>query len=114
MNVANRVRESANSPGVGDVTLDGPAIGHRTFNLGYGIDEPFTYMIDNQLGNWEVGKGHLSDAVTLVRDTVEDNSLETTAKINFSGVVQVFSDLSASDLAGDNAGAGLSYFLGAS
>ena len=59
-----------------------------------------TYYAINAQGtsNWEVGIGTVTDATpdTLARTTVLNNSLGTTAKINFSGTLDVFCTMPAS------------------
>jgi hypothetical protein len=57
--------------------------GNRTFNSFYGLNHRFPYFIQDQLGNWEKGRGFLSASTTLVRETVIDNSLSTAALIDF-------------------------------
>lgn len=87
---ANKIAETSTSTGTGNITLAGawsvPAsfiTGNRTFNSFYGLNHYFPYMIQDQSGNWEKGIGYLSDSTTLVRETVVDNSLSTTALIDF-------------------------------
>jgi len=86
----NRVAETSSSTGTGNFTLGGAwsqvgtfNTGNRTFNVAYGLNHVFPYMIRDKLGNVEVGEGYLSSSNTLVRLTVFTNSLETTAKIDF-------------------------------
>lgn len=87
---ANKIAETSTSTGTGNFTLAGAwsvpssfITGNRTFNSFYGLNHRFPYMIQDQSGNWEKGRGYLSAASTLVRETVIDNSLSTTALINF-------------------------------
>lgn len=87
---ANKIAETSTSTGTGDFTLDGAwsqagtfNTGNRSFNSFYGLNHYFPYMIQDTAGNWEKGRGYLSAAATLVRDTVTDNSLGTTDLINF-------------------------------
>lgn len=88
---ANKIAETSTSTGTGDFTLDGAwsqpgtfNTGNRSFNSFYGLNHYFPYMIQDTAGNWEKGRGYLSAASTLVRDSVVDNSLGTTALIDFS------------------------------
>ena len=88
---ANKIAETSLSTGTGNFTLAGAwsvpssfITGNRTFNSFYGLNHRFPYMIQDQLGNWEKGVGYLSGATTLVRERVIDNSLGTTALINFT------------------------------
>lgn len=87
---ANKIAETSTSTGTGNFTLDGAwsqagtfNTGNRTFNSFYGLNHRFPYMIQDQSGNWEKGRGYLSASTTLVRETVIDNSMNTTALINF-------------------------------
>ena len=102
---ANKIAETSTSTGASDFTLAGSwsvpssfITGNRTFNSFYGLNHRFPYMIQDQSGNWEKGRGYLSAASTLVREKVIDNSLSTTSLINFpSGdkLVMVPSDAGA-------------------
>jgi hypothetical protein len=87
---ANKIAETSTSAGTGNITLAGAwsvpssfVTGNRTFNSFYGLNHRFPYFIQDQLGNWEKGRGFLSASTTLVRETVIDNSLSTAALINF-------------------------------
>lgn len=86
----HKIAETSTSTGTGNFTLDGAwsqagtfNTGNRTFNSFYGLNHRFPYMIQDTAGNWEKGRGYLSASTTLVRETVIDNSLNTTALINF-------------------------------
>lgn len=88
---ANKVAETSVSSGSGPVVLAGawsvPAsfiTGNRTFFSFYGLNHYFPYMIQDKAGNWEKGIGFLSDATTLVRESVQDNSIGTTSLIDFA------------------------------
>jgi len=88
---ANKIAETSTSAGTGDFTLAGDwsvpdsfLNGNRTFNSFYGLNHRFPYMIQDKSGNWEKGRGYLSGAAVLVRETVIDNSLGTTALIDFA------------------------------
>lgn len=88
---ANKIAETSTSTGTGNFTLAGAwsvpssfITGNRTFNSFYGLNHRFPYMIQDQQGNWEKGAGYLSGATTLVRERVIDNSVGTTALVNFT------------------------------
>jgi len=90
--LADRVKETCNSPGTGAVTLLGAVFGFASFDV-IGAGNNTYYAIVDQLGtNWEVGIGLFSSGPsTLVRQTVLSNSAGTTSFINFaSGVQDVF------------------------
>jgi len=87
---SNKIAETSTTTGTGNITLSGAwsvpssfITGNRTFNSFYGTTQRFPYMIQDQSGNWEKGVGYLSASTTLVRETVLDNSLSTTALIDF-------------------------------
>lgn len=87
---SNKIAETSTTTGAGNFTLAGAwsvpssfITGNRDFNSFYGLNHRFPYMIQDQSGNWEKGVGYLSSSTTLVRETVLDNSLSTTALIDF-------------------------------
>jgi hypothetical protein len=81
----NDVCETTMSTGCGAFALsvcDGSRSFYSTF--GSGGDDVFLYLIRHRTTDeWEVGTGHLSDAATLVRDTVVASSNHD-APVNFS------------------------------
>ena len=95
----DRVKETSTTTGNGDITLAGvAAVNFITFNTGIVPTNTTYYAIVNQgVAEWEVGVGTVTNATTLQRDTVLDNSAGTTAKIVFSGGTKdVFCTLPAS------------------
>jgi len=89
--IPNRAWETSVTTGAGAITLAGVyANRYQTFNDEIGIGPSFTYWIDNLAGQWETGIGHLSDALTLVRDTISDNSDGNTSAIVFTGTLHVY------------------------
>ena len=89
--IANRVQETTTSTGTGNLTLAGAVANHQTINTGIGTDVRFPYfVVDDTNSAWEHGVGYLSDATTLVRETVLRSS-NTDAPINFlAGTKTVF------------------------
>jgi len=95
----DRVKETTNTTGQGSITLAGvAAVNFITFNTGIVPTNTTYYAIVNQgVAEWEVGVGTLSNATTLERTTVIDNSLGNQTKINFTGTTKdVFCTLPAS------------------
>jgi len=95
----DRVKETTNTNGQGNITLAGAAaVNFITFNTGIGTSNTTYYAIVNQgVAEWEVGLGTLSNATTLERTTVIDTSAGNTTKINFTGTTKdVFCTLPAS------------------
>ena len=97
---ANLVRESSNSTGTGDLTTSAVngyvRFSDSTYAFGTGGTDAFCYFITNRsAAEWEIGTGHMSDANTLVRDTVLISS-NGNAKVNFSaGTKDVCNDIPA-------------------
>jgi hypothetical protein len=97
--IGDLVHQNSASTGTGNLTLS--AInGKRTFDSVFGhaaTTNFFHYFISNRnAAEWEYGTGHMSDATTLVRDTVILSS-NANAAVSFSaGTLDVASDLPAS------------------
>lgn len=87
--LADRVKETCNSPGTGAATLLGASAGYVGFSV-IGAGNSTYYAIVDQAGTrWEVGIGSYSSGPdTLVRTTVLSNSAGTTSFINFSSGFQ--------------------------
>jgi len=97
--INDRVKETSTTTGTGTLDLAGVVTGFVTFVAGIGNSNTTYYAIYEQgTANFEIGIGTVTDATpdTLARTTVLNNSLGTTAKINFSGTLDVFCTLPAS------------------
>jgi hypothetical protein len=85
--IANLVHQVSTTTGTGPFALNA-VNGRQTFNLAFGngvTPDVFYYFISNRAaGEWEWGKGHLSAADVLVRDTVLGSSNANLA-VSFSG-----------------------------
>lgn len=100
--VHDRVKETSTTTGTGDFTLAGAVTQFRSFSsvftTGATIQaaHPIYYTIAGQSGSeWEVGKGYLSAATTLVRHTIFASS-NAGALVNFSaGTKDVFCTIPA-------------------
>ena len=95
----DRVKETSTTQGTGTLNLAGASTGFVTFVAGIGNSNTTYYAIHEQgTNNWEVGIGTVTDATpdTLARTTVLNNSVGSTAKINFSGTLDVFCTMPAS------------------
>lgn len=96
--ISNLVHETSTTTGTGSFTLTN-VNGKNSFNNAFstGGTDVFYYFISNQnAAEWEVGTGHMSDATTLVRDTVIA-STNSNAAVNFSaGTKDVTNDALAS------------------
>ena len=97
--INDRVKETSTTTGTGTLNLAGVVVGFVTFVAGIGNSNTTYYAIHEQgTANFEIGIGTVTDATpdTLARTTVLNNSLGTTAKINFSGTLDVFCTMPAS------------------
>ena len=97
--INDRVKETSTTTGTGTLDLAGVVSGFVTFVAGIGNSNTTYYAIHEQgTANFEIGIGTVTDATpdTLARTTVLNNSLGTTAKINFSGTLDVFCTMPAS------------------
>jgi hypothetical protein len=97
--INDRVKETSTTTGTGTLDLAGVVTGFVTFVAGIGNSNTTYYAIHEQgTANFEIGIGTVTDAATdtLARTTVLNNSLGTTAKINFSGTLDVFCTMPAS------------------
>jgi hypothetical protein len=95
---ANLVHETSASTGTGDFTV-AAVNGKQRFSTAFGTGvttDVFDYFISNQAAaEWERGAGHMSDANTLVRDTVLE-STNSNAAVDFSaGTKDVTNDVPA-------------------
>lgn len=84
--------ESVSAGGLGNLTLGGALIGHRSLNSVFSNDTTdagiyFQYAIEDTADAWETGVGHLSAATTFVRDWMEASS--TGAALNVSTTAKV-------------------------
>lgn len=94
------VFETVAAPGTADFTLLGPVTGRRAFNGtgAFASGAQAFYVADNNAGLWEAGYGLANVGTpnnTLTRAVVVANSLGTTAKVNFTGAVDVVCTLPA-------------------
>lgn len=99
----NLIHETSTTTGTGNFTLE--AVNGRVLfsNATYGFstgstEDVFDYFITNRsAAEWERGTGHMSDASTLVRDTVVESS-NSDALVSFSdGIKDVTNDVPAAN-----------------
>lgn len=95
---ANLVHQTSTSTGTGNFTLS-TVNGKQSFDTAFGhaaTTNKFDYFISNQgAAEWEYGTGHMSDATTLVRDTVIE-STNSNAAVSFSaGAKDITNDIPA-------------------
>jgi len=95
---ANLVHQTSNSTGAGNFTLSA-VNGKQSFATAFGTGaspDVFDYFISNQAAaEWERGTGHMSDATTLVRDTIRESSSGGSAVDFSSGTKDVTCDVPA-------------------
>ena len=99
----DRIKETTTTVGTGNITLAGAVSQFRSFSsvftanaAGWPAADYIYYAIVGQSGTeWEVGKGYLTNATTMVRDTVFSSS-NANAAVNFSaGTKDVFNTIPA-------------------
>lgn len=95
---ANLVHQTTTGTGTGNLTL-AAVNGKQSFATAFGTGvttNVFDYFVSNrEAAEWERGTGHMSDATTLVRDTVIESS-NSNAAVNFSsGTKDVTNDIPA-------------------
>lgn len=91
------IHQTATSTGTGNFTLVA-VNGKRTFNTGFGTGgtDLFDYYISSRdAAEWERGTGHMSDATTLVRDTVIASSNANAAVSFAAGTKDITNDIPA-------------------
>ena len=99
---ANLIHETSSSTGTGNFTLaavNGKVrFSDATYGFGTGGSDTFYYFISSRdAAEWEHGTGHMSDANTLVRDTVAGSS-NSNAAVSFSaGTKDVVNDIPAAN-----------------
>lgn len=99
--VHDRVQETTTTTGTGDITLAGAVTQFKSFSSRFtsGTEraaDPVYYCIKGQSGTeWEVGRGYLSDATTLVRLEVFESSNSDAAVIFSAGTKDVFCTIPA-------------------
>lgn len=95
---ANLVHQTTTGTGTGNLTLS-TVNGKQSFNTAFGngvTTNVFVYFISNQgAAEWEYGTGHMSDATTLVRDTVIASTNSNTAVSFSAGTKDVSNDVPA-------------------
>lgn len=96
--VANLVHETSTSTGTGNLTI-AAVNGKQRFSDAFGTgstEDVFYYFISNRAAaEWERGTGHMSDANTLVRDTVEESSNSNSAVDFSAGTKDIANDIPA-------------------
>lgn len=95
--IGNLVQQTTASLGAGALTV-ASIMGKRSFftHFGSGGSNVFFYFISHRTANqWEVGTGHMSDATTLVRDTVIMSSNANTFVVFSAGTKDVVNELPA-------------------
>ena len=87
----NRVKVNASViSATSDIILGSPVTGFKAF-----IDNTTMYTAISTIGEWEIGQGTVTGS-TLVRNSIEQNHLGTTNKVDFTGqILQVAQTLTA-------------------
>lgn len=94
--VADRVKETSTTTGIGALTLDGALIGFRAFSAVCAVGDTLYYALQavdaggSLTGEWECGLGTYSAANTLTRTTVTSSSNSGAAVALAAGTKQVY------------------------
>jgi hypothetical protein len=105
--LADRVQETTTTTGTGAVTLGGAVAGYQSFATAFPQKPCLVGYLLTSSNNWEVGKGTINAAGTiLTRETIRSSS-SAGALITLSGTSNVFVTASAEHL--DNANVGMQY-----
>ena len=94
----DRVKDTTDSIGTGDITLSGSApISFQSFGSAFSTTDTFDYCIaDSVSGLWETGVGHLFSPTVMIRDIVHDGSSGLGAWVAFTaGTKNVFCTVTA-------------------
>ena len=96
---ADLVHETSTTTGTGNFTV-AETSGKRRFSSPFGTGgttNVFDYFISHRTAvEWEIGTGHMSDANTLVRDTVVSSSNSNSAVSFSAGTKDITNDIPAS------------------
>lgn len=94
--LADLVLETANAPGTGAFTLGGAPDGRQTFADAFpNGGDVFYYATDGVQSEWGIGTLTVGSPNVLVRKTVIGNLFGTTAALNFTASVTVYSEVPA-------------------
>ena len=85
--LADRVRETCNSPGTGVVALLGAPAGYQRFSVVGNGNTTYYTIVDQSGSGWEVGIGTWATGNSLTRTTVLTSS-NANAAVNFSSGIQ--------------------------
>jgi hypothetical protein len=89
--VKDRVKQSANAPGTGTVTLGTTPTGFQAFSAVGNGNVTYFAIVDPISGDWEVNYGtYTSSGTTLSRNATPLSSSSAGALVNFTGAVDVF------------------------
>lgn len=99
---ANLIHETSTTTGTGNLTVvavNGKVrFSDSTYGFGTGGSDAFWYFISNQAAaEWEIGTGSMSDANTLVRDTILFSSNSNNAVDFSAGTKDVTNDIPAAN-----------------
>lgn len=99
--IVDRIKESSNSSGTGDYSLDGASTGFLAFSAVCQDGDIFDYSVNEVSGpKWETGLGQYNAATnTITRVEIHSNYLNTTNPVNWLGEFKViFLSLNANSI----------------
>lgn len=97
--LADFVLETATAPGTGVITLNGAVTARRSFAAAFPTGGSVFYFADDGTqSEWGIGTLDVTGPVTLTRSVIKGNTAGTTAPLNFTGTVNVYSEVPAESL----------------
>ena len=74
MQYANRIQETTQSTGTGNLALDGATFRFKPFSSELVDGNNFHYLLEDENGEWEIGLGEYSTEDNIIRQTVINSS----------------------------------------
>lgn len=89
------VLERSNNPGTGPFALSGAPPGRRGWSGVFADDDVYYFADDGTQAEWGIGRLTHGQPATISRDRVLGNTFDRQDRLNFTGLVYVYSDVPA-------------------
>ncbi|NVN44853.1 hypothetical protein HW537_13190, partial [Asaia siamensis] len=89
---ASFVLEHSNNPGTGPFALSGAPPGRRGWSSAFADGEVYYFADDGTQAEWGIGRLTHGQPATISRDKVLGNTFDRQDRLNFTGLVYVYSD----------------------
>lgn len=93
--IASFVLERSNNPGTGPFALSGAPPGRRGWSGAFEDGEVYYFADDGTQGEWGIGRLIHGQPAVITRDRVLGTTQDRADRLNFTGLVYVYSDLPA-------------------